>query len=40
MTGEFDDNGTELLLKITLLTTPGILPPSCSMDEEDRFSSF
>jgi len=40
MSWKFDDDGIELLLKVTLLITPCILSSSCSMDEEDRFPSF
>lgn len=40
MSWKFDNEGIELLLKITLLITPCILSSSCSMDEEDRFPSF
>jgi len=35
MARKFNDDGIELLLKKTLLITPRVLPPSCSMDEEN-----
>ena len=40
MAGKLDDDGIELFLKKTLLTTPRILPSPCSVDEQDKFPSF